>query len=305
MKTPLAAPRAPFSLRAPAKINWFLQIVGQRDDGYHNISSLMQCISLYDSLRFEHSDSLQIKSDLDIPPADNLVHKAASLLKKLASCRKGARITLRKRIPVSAGLGGGSSDAATTLTGLNMLWGLNLTDIELSAIGAQIGSDVPFFFHCPLALVEGRGEVVTPLRAESSAILLLIKPGVSVSTKWAYELYDTSGFDQLTKKTIDIKLFCQAMERQDYAFLGEMRENNLEEVVADNHQIIREIKLKLTEQGAVISAMSGSGPTVFGVFKSRTMAERAAQAMKPEKGLIVETLPSVEWKKRAVKSRKT
>ena len=294
MKTSQAASRASFSLKAPAKINWFLKIIGKRVDGYHDIASLMQCISLYDNLKFEHSDSINVISDLDIPLSDNIVYKAASLLKKLVSYRKGAKITLKKRIPVSAGLGGGSSDAACVLSGLNMLWGLNLSAMELSSTGAEIGSDVPFFFNGPLALVEGRGEKATPFRIDSSITLLLVKPPISVSTAWAYSYYDKNVVNKLTKKAIDIKLFCQTLKRQDYALLGKMLDNDFEDVVTGRYPVISEIKLRLIEKGALISAMSGSGPTVFGVFESRDLAKKAAGEMKPNTGLVVETLASVK-----------
>ena len=157
MKGPLPVPRTRLSLNAPAKINWFLGVAGKRDDGYHNIVSLMQCISLYDTLTFDHADSVEITSYLDIPVRDNIVHKAASRLKEYTSCRKGADISLKKNVPVSAGLGGGSSDAACTLLGLNELWGLGLGKKRLSSIASEIGSDVPFFLNGPVAVVEGKG----------------------------------------------------------------------------------------------------------------------------------------------------
>src|SRR4030042_5652117 len=140
--SPAARPTS-FQLKAPAKINWLLTILGKRKDGYHNIISLMQCISLYDKISFKKAESLVISSGLDIPVEINLVYKAASLFKKYTSCNDGAKITLQKNIPVSAGLGGGSSDAAYTLLGLNILWSIGLNNRELSTIGRKIGSDVP------------------------------------------------------------------------------------------------------------------------------------------------------------------
>lgn len=294
---------ASLPLKAPAKINWFLHIAGKRDDGYHNIVSLMQCINLYDTLIFEHSDTIAVESDLDIPVNDNIVYKVMSLLKKHTSYSKGAKILLKKNIPVSAGLGGGSSDAAYTLTGLNTLWGLELRDRELNSLGAEIGSDVPFFLHGPVALVEGRGEKVKSLKINSSNVLLLVKPSFSVSTAWAYASFDklrkhdkpveSSGeinAQKLTKKNIDIKLFCQALKKQDFAILGTMLDNDLEKVIIERYPVVREIKYRLLETGAVISAMSGSGPTVFGVFKNKDRAKQAAKAMKPHLCWVAETL---------------
>ncbi len=285
MKNPsLPARHSSFSLRAPAKINWFLEVIGKRDDGYHNIISLMQCISLYDNLMFEHSDTIEVLSDSDIPLDDNLVYKAASLLKQYTSYKKGAKIVLKKDIPIGAGLGGGSSDAAYTLSGLNRIWGLRLNNRELSLIGEEIGSDVPFFFNGPFALVEGRGENVTPFKINSSIALLLIKPPISVSTAWAYASLDKlrmhgEPVEPLTKKPFDIKLFCQAFKRQDFAYLSTKLNNDLEKVVIKRYPVVREIKYRLLERGAIISSISGSGPTVFGVFKSKEIASSIAKEM--------------------------
>jgi 4-diphosphocytidyl-2-C-methyl-D-erythritol kinase len=290
MKSPLPAPLDRLSLNAPAKINWFLGVAGKRDDGYHSIVSLMQCISLYDTLTFYHSDSINITSDLDIPVQDNIVHKAASLLKEYTSCRKGAEILLKKNVPVSAGLGGGSSDAASTLLGLNELWGLGLGRRRLSSIASQIGSDVPFFLNGPAAVVEGRGEKTRRVKITSSVVLLLVKPAVSVSTAWAYADFDKVNSDKLTKKVVDIKLFCRALIRKDFASLGNTLFNDLEEVVTGKYPVVTEIKLRLIKEGAFFSAMSGSGPSVFGVYGSRETAERAAGRMEPHFCRVVETL---------------
>jgi 4-diphosphocytidyl-2-C-methyl-D-erythritol kinase len=260
------------NLRAPAKINWFLSVLTKRKDGYHDINSLMQCVSLYDDLLFYSASTLQVICDSDIPLEDNLVYKAASLLQKYASCRKGIKIILHKNIPTSAGLGGGSSDAASTLLGLNTLWGLGLKKRELAAIGLEIGSDVPFFLNGPSALIQGRGERITHLDFDSSMALLLVKPPVSVSTAWAYKT-----MKKLTKKTIDIKLFCRAFDERDFASLSNMLKNDLEKIVVKEYPVVGKIKSGLLEQGSVLSAMSGSGPTVFGVFESTAKASSAAR----------------------------
>jgi len=278
------------SLRTPAKINWVLRITGKRKDGYHDIISLMQCVSLYDELIFDHADLITVECDVDIPVSDNLVYKAAALLKTCVSYRKGARIAVKKQIPVSAGLGGGSSDAACTLSGLNTLWGLGLRNQELSSIGAQIGSDIPFFFSSPAALVEGKGDRVNSLKIVPSLVLLLVKPHVNVSTAWAYAAFDRLHGRTLTKKPIDIKLLCQALEKQDYLSLTKILTNDLEEVVMRDYPAVSEIKHKLTEMGAEVSAMSGSGPTVFGVFRDKEKAVKAAAAMKSSWCGVVETL---------------
>lgn len=267
-------------LSAPAKINWFLSVLGKREDGYHNISSLMQCISIYDNLTFEQADIIEVVSDLDIFPSDNLVYKAASLLKQYTSYKKGAKIALHKNIPVSAGLGGGSSDAAYTLSGLNRIWGLGLSKRELSTIGVEIGSDVPFFLNCSFAFVEGKGEKITPLKLNNpDIVLLLVKPPISVSTAWAYAYFDKLNIGELTKKTVDIKLFCQAFLNRDLASLRATLNNDLEKVVIERYPVVGEIKDKLLKNGAIISSMTGSGPTVFGVFESKKAALTAAEKL--------------------------
>lgn len=282
----------PFILRCPAKINWFLNIIGKRRDGYHNIVSLMQFISLYDEIVFKHANAIEIGCNINIPVRDNLVYKAATLLRKYSSYRKGVNIFLKKNIPVSAGLGGGSSDAACTLWGLNKFWGLGLKSTELSRMGAEIGSDIPFFFKGPAALVEGKGEKVKPVTMHSSFVLLLVKPEASVSTAWAYSSFDNLGDKKLTKIPVDIKLFCQALNRQDYDSLSNMHFNDFEEVVAREYPSVSEIKKNLLKMGAKAAVMSGSGPAVFGVFRKKEEAEIAAMAMKPNWCRVVETLIS-------------
>ncbi len=277
------------NLRAPAKINWFLSVLARRNDGYHDIYSLMHRVSLYDDLLFYNADTIEVICDADIPLEDNLVYKAASLLQKHTSCRKGIKIILHKNIPISAGLGGGSSDAAFTLLGLNTLWGLGLTKRELTAIGIEIGSDVPFFLNGSSALIEGRGEKITHANITVSMVLLLVKPPVPVSTAWAYK-----NLKKLTKRTIDIKLFCQALNRGDFASLSNMLKNDLEKAVVKRYPLVGKIKDSLSEHGASISAMSGSGPTVFGVFESTEKASSAAHELGQNWCRVVTTLTREE-----------
>jgi 4-diphosphocytidyl-2-C-methyl-D-erythritol kinase len=273
-------------LRAPAKINWFLSVLGKRDDGYHDIASPMQCVSLFDELSFEHAEDIQLISGMDVPAAENLVYRAALLLKKVSSYRKGAKITLKKNIPLAAGLGGGSSDAASALIGLNRLWGLEYGNDQLMRIAAGIGSDVPFFIEGHLSLVEGRGEKVRALKSGTTVPMLLVKPDLEISSGWAYRNCET----ELTKKSIDIKLFCQALDGKDFARLKEMVFNDLESAVVKEYPVVAEIKKMLSENGAVVASMSGSGPTVFGVFDSTADAERASRNMGQRMCRVVSTL---------------
>ncbi len=273
-------------LGAPAKINWFLAVLGKRDDGYHDIASPMQCVSLFDELSFEHAEDIQLISGMDVPAAENLVYRAALLLKKVSSYRKGAKITLTKNIPLAAGLGGGSSDAASTLIGLNRLWGLGYSSGQLMRIAAGIGSDVPFFIEGRLSLVEGRGEKVRALKCETTVPMLLVKPDLEISAGWAYRNCEA----ELTKRSIDIKLFCQALDGKDFARLREMVFNDLESSVVREYPVVGEIKKMLSENGAVVASMSGSGPTVFGVFDSTEDAERASLNMGKRMCRVVSTL---------------
>jgi 4-diphosphocytidyl-2-C-methyl-D-erythritol kinase len=274
------------SLKAPAKINWFLSVLDKRDDGYHNIVSPMQCVDLYDMLTFEEAEDIHLSSDLNIPAEGNLVYKAAALLKRSSSYKFGARIELQKNIPVAAGLGGGSSDAAYTLMGLNRLWGLNFDRKALMDLAAEIGSDVPFFLAGTFSLIEGRGEKVTAMSTGGAMILLLVKPDISVSTAWAYNSFKTG----LTKKTVDIKLFCQALDRKNYAFLRDAVWNDLEDVVIRKYPVIGELKEKLEQNGALLSLMSGSGSAVFGVFNTFEEAVRASTNLRGSWCRVVRTL---------------
>lgn len=259
----------PLTLKTPAKINWFLHVIGKRADGFHDIESLMQFVSVYDTLVFEESDGIDVVADVPVPLSDNLVYKAALALQAHAGIKRGARITLKKEIPLASGMAGGSSDAACALTGLCTLWGLDIAATELAELSASLGSDVPFFLNGPSALVEGRGERVTPVVLGISRDLLLAKPDVGISTKWAY-----SQVGELTKNHENIRLLGQAVSEGDFRFLKKAS-NDLECPAAERHPVIGEIKAMLYECGAKYSAMSGSGPTVFGVFESADAADEA------------------------------
>jgi 4-diphosphocytidyl-2-C-methyl-D-erythritol kinase len=274
-----------FSLKAHAKINWFLLVLGKREDGYHNIQSLMQRITLSDSLTFEESEDVEVVTGAAIPQDENLVFKATMALKAGAGVRKGARITLEKRIPIASGLGGGSSDAACALKGLNTLWGLGLGEREIMELSSGLGSDVPFFLGSPSALAEGRGEILTPVRLDVPATLLLVKPHAGVSAAWAY-----SEVAELTKTRYNIKIFTRAYEKGDFSSLGKMMQNDLEGPVFRKYPEVRNLKEKLLESGALASVMSGSGTMVLGVFRSKEEARRAEGSIKAHWSAVVETL---------------
>ena len=275
-----------FSVQASAKINWFLLIKGKRPDGYHDIVSPMQCVSLFDILSFEDAPEIELVSDLDLPAEENLVYKAAVMLKRGVSYARGAKIVLEKNIPLAAGLGGGSSDAAQTLIGLNRLWGLGMGEEELMAYGARIGSDVPFFMRGPFSVVEGRGETVSRLKTDVAVDMLLVKPDIAIPASWAYGKYVA----ELTKKSVDIKLFCHALGRKDLTSLRQKVFNDLERGVIERYRVVAEIKEMLLENGAEIASMSGSGSAVFGVFNTEDEARKASKLMGDYWCRVVKTL---------------
>lgn len=294
-----------FKIHAPAKINWSLNVLKKRDDSYHNIISLMHCIKLFDELTFESSDKIEILSDLNIPLEQNLIYKALSLLKELYSVNKGARIILKKTIPTGAGLGGGSSDAAYTLLGLNRLWNLSLNRKELTEIALKIGSDVPFFLHCPLCIVEGKGDIIHPLDIHISYPLLLVKPSIDISTSWAYKiLAESRSFqkqhleieafnNELTKYKDyrdNIKLIHKALLQKNIVQLKNLLKNDFEPIITTHFAVIGDIKERLLKAGASIAMMSGSGSTVFGVFKDTQEALKASKEFHSFWHQVVETL---------------
>jgi 4-diphosphocytidyl-2-C-methyl-D-erythritol kinase len=303
------------SLKAPAKINWFLKVYGLRNDGYHGIKSLIQKITLYDVLVFAPSEDLTLITDLSrsdrfrqIPIEQNLVYKAAVLLKKECEVDVGAEIRLYKNIPVSAGLGGGSSDAALTLVGLNELWSLGLSIKELCAFAERLGSDVPFFLHGALALVEGRGEKITPLKAVKPFDILLVKPPISVSTRWVYNSYKSQDFGELSRTAASCKLKNKKNSKlithhsslslrglTNRAYNTDNIEhfihiNDLESVTVKKFPVIADIKRRLLREGAVFSMMSGSGPSVFGVFNSAEKAKDTSKVFKDCWTAVVKTI---------------
>lgn len=281
-------------LKAPAKINWFLNILQKRSDGYHEIQSLIQKITLYDVLTFTlpdaastPADGINLETNALIPPKQNLIYKAAMLLKERCGIKKGAVIHLEKYIPMGAGLGGGSSDAASALMGLNELWALRLSLKELSGMAAELGSDVPFFLYGSLSYVHGRGEKLIPCRALKPVHLLLVKPQFDVSTAWAYQNFAT-----LTKKdgkVNNIRHFIRDIERAEFSGIGHLS-NDLESVTIKSFPVIAEIKRALCNQGALFSLMSGSGSTVFGVFESNKKAEAGSLMFKEHWTAVVQTI---------------
>ncbi|MBF0556288.1 MAG: 4-(cytidine 5'-diphospho)-2-C-methyl-D-erythritol kinase [Nitrospirae bacterium] len=270
------------TLSAPAKINWFLRVTGKRADGYHEIYSAMQAISLYDTIIIEPSDAFELISDIPIPVTDNLVYKAAEAFfarEELKSKSNRVRITLKKEIPAEAGLGGGSSDAAYTLIGLNKLFGGIFTVEDLSSMAAKIGSDVPFFIYGNFAFVEGRGERVTPLEVNSTINLLIVKPPFSISTAWAYRKFDGRVFDAIPSRAELRDGLITALELYDFERTRACMKNDIEDILIDTFPGIYEIKNTLLKEGAAAAMLSGSGSAVFGVFKDVNTRDKAVLSL--------------------------
>lgn len=263
---------------APAKVNLGLSVHARRTDGYHEISTIFAKISLADTLCFaEAATGITLTCDHPEVPTDhhNLIHRAAALLQPLAPHR-GIRVHLHKRIPVAAGLGGGSSDAAATLCGLNRLWDLRLSLPQLTAYARQLGADVPFFLHPGvMAVGRGRGDELEPLRCAREFFLVLVKPPLAVSTAWVYSQLRF----ELTGARKDTTILRQYLESGDIAGLGAMCTNDLEAVVFARFPVVQAVKLALQQPGTYGVSMSGSGPTVYALCPSQDVAQRVAEAV--------------------------
>lgn len=255
---------------APAKINLFLEVDSKRKDGYHNITTLFLKVGLYDRLSFKETDSgIKLICKHSLMPDDpkkNLVYRAASLLHKRLSNDKGIEIHLEKNIPIGAGLGGGSSDAAVTLLALNDIWELGLSTKELCTVGRKLGADVPLFLLPDAAvLAKGIGDRLKPQRVDKKFWIVLINPGIFVSTKDIYEAIPVS----LTKTGIDVKLLIHALKNADIDLIGKTLFNRLEAVAFKRHKLLASVKQKVSALGVRAVLMSGSGSVIFGILRKR------------------------------------
>ena len=262
-------------IEGKAKINLTLDILGKRPDGYHEVSMIMQSIALHDTLSLEkRREGIGLKINVPWMKADesNLVWKAAALVQERCGLKGGVNIRLTKRIPVAAGLAGGSADAAAVLRGMDKLYGLGLSDEELCALGAELGSDIPFCLMGGTMLSTGRGEVLRRLKGMPTAWVVLAKPRVSVSTAWAYQNYDEQG----AERHPDNVLVEQKIIAQDLKEMAPLLCNVLESVTIKKYEVIERYKQLMLEKGALMSMMSGSGPTVFGLAAKKSEALRIA-----------------------------
>lgn len=282
-------------LKAHAKINWTLDILGRREDGYHLMDMLMQTVDLYDTLWLEPAPALILENvgqswesasthdalDASAVPFDerNLVYRAAALLQRSCGVSDGARIRLQKRIPSGAGMGGGSADAAAALYGLNRLWNLGLARERLLQLGLSLGADVPMVLTGGLAHVGGIGEVVEPLSPASEIWLILLQPCPGLSTREVFSAFDTLPGEHLARpRTQEAQ---SALLRRDLPALARAMNNVLEGVSVPSRPALRAAMDAIESHGALRAMMTGSGSVVYGLFDTRQDAERAAGALRP------------------------
>jgi 4-diphosphocytidyl-2-C-methyl-D-erythritol kinase len=266
--------------KAYAKINLGLDVLRRREDGYHDLRMIMQSVDLYDLITIVKSPtrSIHVESNLPYLPVDgrNIVYRAAQMFRDRFKLREGVNITIEKNIPVAAGLAGGSSDAAATLCALNKIYQIGLSTADLMKMGVKLGADVPYCIMMGTALSEGIGEILTPLNPMPDCDILLVKPDVSVSTKYVYTNLKLTPY----MKHPDITSMRKAIEKGNLQELTKHMDNMLETVTIAKYPIISQIKQRMCELGALTALMSGSGPTVFGIYANPSLAQDAYEHFK-------------------------
>ena len=287
-----------FTLPSFAKINLTLRVLGKRGDGFHELFTLFQTVSLHDSISFSGSDELSLTCDDPAVPTGegNLVIKAAKLLRDRYEITAGAAIHLDKRIPSPGGMGGGSSNAAVALIGLARLWDLEVSDGDLQEMAATLGSDVPFFLHGGTALGTGRGEVIEPTRDIVADNMLIVTPDVGVPTREAFANIDAAN---LTKTVSDHILTVCRLGAESFDPHRSALDNDLEASVFSSYPEIKRVKDKLLELGAANAAMSGSGASVFAIFdktETRQTAEKALDLESTWRKFAVSTVSRAKYR---------
>ena len=267
-------------LKALAKINLGLDVLGRRENGYHDVRMVMQSIYLYDNVTIEKTEKtgIELITNLYYLPLDekNIAYKAAKMLMDEFQITSGVKIVLDKHIPVAAGMAGGSSNAAAVLVGMNRLFKLGLNQQELMERGVALGADVPYCVMRGTVLAEGIGEILTPLDPMPKCYILVAKPAISVSTKVVYEKLDSKEIEDHP----DIDGIIEGLKEQDLKKVASSMGNVLERVTEDDYPIITDIKKVMLEAGALNAMMSGSGPTVFGIFEDKKTAKEAQRKMR-------------------------
>ena len=271
-------------LKALGKINLGLDVLGRRENGYHDVRMVMQTVYLYDQITItkKSTPGIELETNLFYLPVNenNLAYRAAKILMDEFGIEEGVKIYLEKHIPVAAGMAGGSSNAAAVLHGINRMFHLGLSAEELMERGVTLGADVPYCIMRGTVLAEGIGEILTPLPPVPKCYVLLAKPPISVSTKLVYEKLDSHEIEEHP----DIDGILEGLETQDLKKITECMGNVLEKVTIEEYPVIEEIKDVMKAEGALNAMMSGSGPTVFGIFDDKNLARKAAAAIK-KKGL--------------------
>ncbi|MGL4453930.1 MAG: 4-(cytidine 5'-diphospho)-2-C-methyl-D-erythritol kinase [Sarcina sp.] len=266
--------------KAYAKINIALDAIGKREDGYHLLRMIMQTVDIYDEIEVNKNKERKIRLTTDkyYLPTDekNLAYKAAKLFMDTYNIKVGVDIHIKKNIPVSAGMAGGSSDAATVLYLMNKVFNQGLSKYELEKLAVKIGADVPYCIEGGTALCEGIGEEIKKIKPFKDKILVIVKPSFGVSTKDVYGDLDISKI----RKHADIEGLMKCMSKEDLYGVSTRMRNVLENVTVKKHRVIREIKDELRDVGAVGTMMSGSGPTVFAFFEDMLIAQKAYDKMK-------------------------
>ncbi|EZX15987.1 4-(cytidine 5'-diphospho)-2-C-methyl-D-erythritol kinase [Staphylococcus aureus C0673] len=263
---------------APAKINLTLDTLYKREDGYHEVEMIMTTIDLNDRLTFECRDDGEIIIDVEhnFVPSDhrNLAYKAAKLMQDRYNIEKGVKISLEKSIPISAGLAGGSSDAAATFRGLNELWGINESLESLSELASEIGSDISFCIYGKTALCQGRGEKITHLPKPPSAWVVIAKPDIGVSTPEIYGALDLENKDE-----VQTQACLKAIENNDYTSMCQSLGNSLEKVTMQLYPEVEKLKNTMSNTGVDAALMSGSGPTIYGFVQKERQAKQVYNAL--------------------------
>ena len=266
-------------LKAYGKINLGIDVIRKRPDGYHDLDMIMQMVDVYDDIIIEKKagEEIVVKADAAVLSngKDNLAYMAAKMLFDEFGIKSGVEITIHKRIPIAGGMAGGSSDCATTLIGINEMFNLGLSKQQLMERGVKLGADVPYCVLGGTAIARGIGEVLTPLPTPPQCHVIIAKPPISVSTAYVYGHIRP---DEITKRP-DIEQMTLAIKEQDLNKLSDLLYNVMEEVTVSEYPVIEKLKSIMLEKGALNSIMSGSGPTVFGLFDDREKAQAAMKAL--------------------------
>ncbi len=287
-------------LQAYGKINLSLDVLRQREDGYHDVRMIMQTVKLHDNIDMQktRTPGIKLTTNLAFLPVNenNLMYRAAKMLIDEFDIKYGVSMQLKKVIPVSAGMAGGSTDAASVLYGMNKLFDLGLSAKELKERGVKLGADIPFCLMRGTALSEGIGDILTPLNKLPACPIVLAKPAVSVSTKFVYQNLHVNNLPASSHPDVDSVI--EALERQDIRDIALNMGNILETVTCSNYPEIEAIKLRMKELGAVNALMSGSGPTVFGIFDDQKKAQKCYESLRfgKDKNLAKQVYLTEPWR---------